>query len=252
MCAWGSKQVHAAPLPSCEDEIGAHCVGEDADLSPEGIARCLKDLDVSKRSQRCDDYAKLMEGCVDDLEGVCKREHADGEGVPCLILRTSPEKLTESCRDALPSKEDEPVTLRNSLWKDGKRVITDPEEKKLLRSLSKDDQSVYKRWLARKNKRSKKNSDKSYAIRKQKKHNTTMVIVHAAAQVARTTLDGDGSKKAALKAAAKVIRKECKKATKKDHEMKFSKDDMKQMTKDAVSAAEKEIRQDALNKKKEL
>ena len=34
----------SAPLPSCDDETEAHCVGEDADLSPEGInkARCAR------------------------------------------------------------------------------------------------------------------------------------------------------------------------------------------------------------------
>ena len=33
---------HAAPLPSCESDTSSHCLGDGADLSPEGIEACLQ------------------------------------------------------------------------------------------------------------------------------------------------------------------------------------------------------------------
>ena len=43
----------------CDEEIEANCVGEDADLSPEGISACLAALEA--KSDDCTTYLKLME-----------------------------------------------------------------------------------------------------------------------------------------------------------------------------------------------
>jgi len=32
----------AAKMPSCEDDTGAHCLGDDADMSPEGIDKVME------------------------------------------------------------------------------------------------------------------------------------------------------------------------------------------------------------------
>ena len=52
----------AGPIPSCEDETNAHCVGEDADLSQEGINKCLEGL--SEKSARCTTSSSMMKACM--------------------------------------------------------------------------------------------------------------------------------------------------------------------------------------------
>ena len=98
--------VRAVELPSCDDETGAHCVGEDADLSPEGINACLEGLG-DQRSGRCTNYLAVMKGCATDLkgDGVCASAAADGEGMPCLIQRVKPEQLSADCQSVLPKDE---------------------------------------------------------------------------------------------------------------------------------------------------
>ena len=51
--------LRVASLPSCDSETEANCVGEDADLSPEGISACLAAL--ADKSDSCVTYLKLME-----------------------------------------------------------------------------------------------------------------------------------------------------------------------------------------------
>ena len=93
-------------LPSCDSDTDAHCVGEGADLSSEGITACLEGLG-DKRSERCSNFLALTKACAADLkgDGACASAAMDGEGVPCLIQRVKPEQLTEACQSALP-KDD--------------------------------------------------------------------------------------------------------------------------------------------------
>jgi hypothetical protein len=95
----------AHALPSCEDDIGAHCIGDDMDMSSEGISACLAKL--SDRSASCSEYLKLMDACAADIGegGVCASAHADGEAMPCILQRTKPEALSSGCQEALPKNE---------------------------------------------------------------------------------------------------------------------------------------------------
>ena len=72
-------------LPSCEDEISANCLGDDADMSNEGIRKCLDAL--AEKSELCTTYLTMMGACASDIaEGaVCGAAHMDGETMPCLI-----------------------------------------------------------------------------------------------------------------------------------------------------------------------
>ena len=101
LCFFAATAVRAAPLPSCSDDEGA-CVGEDMDLSPEGIMACLKALE--SRSEGCTAYLALLDGCAADLsrEGVCGQAHADGETAACLIQRVQPEQLVCGCGARTP------------------------------------------------------------------------------------------------------------------------------------------------------
>lgn len=94
----GSLLCSAVELPSCESDTDAHCVGEGADLSSEGIAACLQKLADDVRSQRCSNYMKLMAACEPDISGrgVCASAARDGEAVPCLVQRTPADQLTSA------------------------------------------------------------------------------------------------------------------------------------------------------------
>ena len=113
--------TRAAELPSCSADE-ENCVQEGMDLSPEGIAACLKAL--PSRSEACSAYLKLMDGCAADLEreGVCGDAAANGEAVPCLVQRTKPEDLSAACQAALPPVEE--VTGLAKYWVDGKREVS--------------------------------------------------------------------------------------------------------------------------------
>jgi hypothetical protein len=53
--------AHGSALPSCDAETEANCLGEDADMSSEGIASCLAAL--ADKSEGCTTYLSMME-CV--------------------------------------------------------------------------------------------------------------------------------------------------------------------------------------------
>ena len=95
----------AAKMPSCEDDTVASCLGDDADMSPEGIDKCLRALPT--RSTSCEEYLKIVKECSEDLDsGPCSRARDDGEEMLCLIVRTKPDELSAACQAALPKKEE--------------------------------------------------------------------------------------------------------------------------------------------------
>ena len=95
----------AAKMPSCEEDTAAHCLGEDADMSPEGIDKCLQGL--ASRSADCENYLKIVKACSSDLkDGPCARAQEDGEEMLCLIVRTKPAELSADCQASLPKKEE--------------------------------------------------------------------------------------------------------------------------------------------------
>merc|ERR1712087_393173 len=139
LCArWGITK----PLPSCEKDTEQHCLGEDADLSPEGIASCLHGLADGVRSDGCAAYLQMLDGCAQEIGrgGVCNGAHVNGETAACLIQRTSRDALSDACASALPVQEPK-TGLRDKFWADGKRVLEDDE----IATLNDEDHEDYKR-----------------------------------------------------------------------------------------------------------
>ena len=163
----------SAPLPSCDDETEAHCVGEDADLSPEGINKCLAALD--SKSDRCATYLSMLEACTAELSdgGVCFAAKMDGEAIPCLVQRVQPEQLSEACRAALPSTELKGLA---KYWADGKRQLLIDE----IAELNADDKDTYNRWQKKKKgKKTDKDRERDYAVKKAKRERVESLIEQA-------------------------------------------------------------------------
>ena len=78
-------------------------------------------------------------------------------------------------------------------------------------TLNDEDKDVYKKWWKRKQKKSGKNSDVQYAIRKQKEEKHTKIITLQGVGPATKALDSGKSKKEATKAAYAVVKESCKK-----------------------------------------
>jgi hypothetical protein len=163
LLAAGFACALAAPLPSCESETDAHCVGEDADLSPQGIQACL--VGLADKSESCATYLKLMGVCTVELSdgGVCHAAKMDGEAMPCLVQRTKPEDLSEVCRDALPKSNLKGLA---KFWADGKRPLNINE----IADLNADDKDTYERWQKKKKgKKTDKAKERDYAVKAAKR-----------------------------------------------------------------------------------
>lgn len=171
----GSLLCSAVELPSCESDTDAHCVGEGADLSSEGIAACLQQLGEEGRSKRCSNYLNLMTACDPDLSGrgVCASAARDGEAMPCLVQRTPPDQLTANCAAALPKDELKGLA---KFWADGKRRLNINE----ILDLSADDKDTYDRWMKRKGKKTTdKDRERAYAVKVAKKERAVSVVTAA-------------------------------------------------------------------------
>ena len=229
--------ARAAELPSCSADE-ENCVQEGMDLSPEGIAACLKAL--PSRSEACSAYLKLMDGCTADLEreGVCGDAAANGEAVPCLVQRTKPEDLSAACQAALPPVEE--VTGLAKYWVDGKRELEDDEASEL----NEDDADTYKRWLKkRKGPKSDKQKERDYAVRKQKKEAAEKAIIAAATEAAAAALAAGDDK--VLPAATAAANKAMDTAIAEDMTgtlKPFTKTQLSTIAKDAVKAAKKKVK----------
>jgi len=165
--------VSSVPLPTCDDEVGVHCVGEDADLSPEGINACLEGL--SEKSELCTTYLQMMKACKPDMaEGaVCGDAAMNGEAMPCLVQRTKPEDLSEACRATL--KVDELQGLAK-YWADGKRALNINE----IADLNVDDKDTYNRWMKKKKgKKTDKDRERDYAVKAAKRERVESLIAVA-------------------------------------------------------------------------
>lgn len=167
----------ALEMPSCEDDTSAHCLGEDADMSPEGIDACLAGLG-DKKSARCTAYGALMAACAEDTArgAVCGQAHAEGEGVPCLLQRVKPEQLTEACQAALPHEDLKGLA---KFWKEGKRQLSIDE----ISELNVDDKDTYNRWTKKKKgRKTEKDKDRDYAVRKAKRERVTELLTTSVAE----------------------------------------------------------------------
>jgi len=194
--------ARAVELPSCEADEG-QCVGEDMDLSPEGIKKCLETLEG--RSDRCTNYLALMEGCKSDIGsgGVCESAARDGEAVPCLVQRVKPEQLSETCAAALP-KDDRKGLAK--FWADGKRVLTINE----IADLNADDKDTYNRWKKRKGgAKNDKGKEREYAIKTQKKE---MAVKQVTTAVVERLAEGELT----MERASKLASREAKTAVDED------------------------------------
>ena len=187
---WG-----AVALPSCEAETDAHCVAEGADLSPEGIQKCLASL--TDKSSDCTTYLALMEACAKDLSNgaVCGAAMADGEAMPCLLQRVKPSDLSSQCAAALPTTELKGLA---KFWADGKRALNINE----ITDLSAEDKDVYDRWQKRKKgKKTDKDRERDYAVKQAKRERVETLIAQAVRDANPASAD----------AALEIARKESKK-----------------------------------------
>ena len=187
---WG-----ALALPSCEAETDAHCVAEGADLSPEGIQKCLASL--TDKSSDCTTYLALMEACAKDLSNgaVCGAAMADGEAMPCLLQRVKPSDLSSQCAAALPTTELKGLA---KFWADGKRALNINE----ITDLSAEDKDVYDRWQKRKKgKKTDKDRERDYAVKQAKRERVESLIAQAVREANPASAD----------AALEIARKESKK-----------------------------------------
>lgn len=184
-------------LPSCEADTEAHCLGESADLSNEGIMACLKGLAAPSTS--CTDYLRLLGSCEADISGVCRGAHQEGETMACLIQRTPKEQLSDSCVAALP-EEEEPVGLHAKYWAGGKRELAEEE----LEDLNEDDYDTYQRWIKKKKgRKTEKQKERDFAVRTQKKAAATKAMEAEALAAAKGALSSGNPLTAAVEAATR-------------------------------------------------
>ena len=165
---WG-----AVALPSCEAETEANCVAEGADLSAEGIQKCLASL--TDKSSDCVTYLALMEACAPDLAmgAVCGAAAVDGEAMPCLLQRVKPSELSSACAAALPTTELKGLA---KFWADGKRALNINE----ITDLNSEDKEVYDRWQKRKKgKKTEKDRERDYAVKQAKRERAESLIAQA-------------------------------------------------------------------------
>jgi len=166
--------LYSRALPSCESETEANCLGDDADMSPEGINACL--TAVSEKSADCTTYLAMMDACgpVELSDGgVCHAAKMDGEAVPCLVQRVKPEELSEACAAALPKSELKGLA---KFWADGKRQLNINE----IADLNKDDKDTYNRWQKRKKgTKTDKDKERDYAVKAAKKERAEQLIKEA-------------------------------------------------------------------------
>eukprot|EP00965_Chrysotila_dentata_P189221 6173203-Pleurochrysis_carterae.AAC.5 len=228
----------AAQLPSCEGDIEKHCLGEDNDMSSEGIARCLAGMEPSIRSKSCNQFLTMIEGCTEDFEtgGVCAEAHRNGETAACLIQRVSIDQLSSKCAAALP-KQAPRTGLRDKFWADGKRVLGDDE----VAELNSDDKEDYRRWLKRKKApKSGKDKERAYAVRTQKTLRATEQVTEEATAAAAEALAKGESKHMASVMATKVAREAAERAVEEDMTgtlKKFTEASIKSIAKKAVDRA---------------
>jgi len=219
-----------ANLPSCEEDTEKYCLGEDADMSPEGIEACLGAL--SDRSQRCSDYLKLLEACKVDIssDGVCAAAHGDGETMPCLLQRTKPEALSESCQAALPKSEKKGLA---KFWADGKRQLNINE----IADLNAEDKDTYNRWQKRKKgKKTDKDKERDYAVKAAKRERVIDLMTAAVKEAVAASAEPS------VKMAIEVASKEAKRAL--DEDMTgtlkpFPKAELENIARDAYKVAVK-------------
>lgn len=231
--------VWSGDLPSCSNEVSSFCLGKGADLSPEGINACLQS-DPGRLSSSCRDHFKLMAGCAEELsgDGICGNDHANGDGVVCLLQRTAPEKISQSCKDAFPQEEEK--TGLAKFWADGKQFLSDED----VASLNEDEQDTYQRWVKRKKSRGRTNTDRDYAIRKEKQSKAEQIIVHKVTQIAKRALSTGKAVKSVRKLVMKNIKQECRSVMKTDKIVSFKKSDFKRLTKRTIKQAQKLIKLD--------
>jgi hypothetical protein len=230
----------AAQMPSCEDDAAAHCLGEDKDMSVEGIDSCLAALGAARRSGSCSAYLAVLEGCSADLAhgGVCAEAYSNGEAMPCLLQRVKPDQLSAPCAAALPKKAAG-SGLADTFWADGKRALTDAEAA----TLKGEDVETYARWIKRKSgKKTDKDKDREYAVKQQKKQQATVAIAAKAEAAAAAALaagaDAGVAAAAAVDAAASKEIEEDMTGTLKS----FSKAELKELAQAAVEKATRKVK----------
>jgi len=187
--------TRSAALPNCESETEANCLGEDADLSPEGIDACV--AAVADKSADCSKYLELVQACKADIsgDGVCAAAAGDGEAMPCILQRTKPEALSAACQAALPKSELKGLA---KFWADGKRQLNINE----IADLNTDDKDTYNRWQKKKKgKKTDKDRERDYAVKAAKRERTIELIGTAVKEA--VSADAEPSMAKAIEVATK-------------------------------------------------
>jgi len=230
--------VRAGETPSCETDIVAHCLGDDADMSPGGIQACL--LNLVDRSALCNEYLTIVGACSDEIGkgGICEGDHKEGDTMPCLIHRTKPDDLSVSCHNTLPVEEVK-TGLKDTVWKNGKVLLFDHE----IAKLDANDADTYERWVKKKNKNKKSahGKDKDYAILKMKqdkaKQKLAKDIISSLLTEAARALNED-SVSDVKESLTKQVKRKVKEAKKAGVDAgSFEKDDVKDVVKKIMKAA---------------
>jgi len=214
-------------------------------MSPGGIDGCLAE-NFDKLSNDCKTYQGLVEACKSELVdegGVCTNAFANAEGMPCLLQRTSIDALSPICKSAVSEwnqPKDEPKTLKNTFWADGRRKLNGDEKA----TLTEEDMEQYNRWRQRSSRRKGANSDRSFAINKQQKAKQTNIITNKVTTIIVEHLQNGASKAALKKKASKVASKGIKRAMKLVQGLKFSKKDLNGIVDSALKLAQEQIERD--------
>ena len=89
-----------AQMP-CDDEYGANCPEE---APGPGLASCLRE---NNPSEKCLNFLDLQVACEEDLDSArCTGTAFSADALLCLTSWTPEAELSESCKAALPKKEE--------------------------------------------------------------------------------------------------------------------------------------------------
>ena len=78
--------------------LGQHC----PEASGFEVGDCLKKYELS---EKCKTYVDLHDACKEDIVNHCTAKEFTGDLLVCLTEWTSPDKISDSCKEKLPKKE---------------------------------------------------------------------------------------------------------------------------------------------------
>lgn len=241
-----SLGVFGQDLPSCLAETEAYCLNDGADLSGEGIDKCLRS-DQSRLSLLCQSFLAVTDACKNELSaaGACGKDALEGDGIVCLLSRVDKSLLSEECKDSFPEQK-EATGLRETFWKNGKKELAEEQ----IESLTAEEKDIYTRWVERKGRTSPRDKDREYALKHKKVGKAVdMMVFDATQKIKHLIADEDTNSKEIRKIVSKTIKEKYAKLKEKDPTLSISKSELKELEKQAIKQAKKDLK---LKSKKEL